>query len=42
MQTGRYIPTMLDYTTHIKNGSMFNTPPVFPILIMNETQTVEL
>ncbi|MDR2449227.1 MAG: 3-phosphoserine/phosphohydroxythreonine transaminase [Prevotellaceae bacterium] len=36
-KTGRYIPTMLDYTTHIKNGSMFNTPPVFPILIMNET-----
>ncbi|MBP5365760.1 MAG: 3-phosphoserine/phosphohydroxythreonine transaminase [Bacteroidales bacterium] len=24
----RHIPTMLDYRTHIDNGSMFNTPPV--------------
>lgn len=27
----RQIPTMLDYRTHIKKGSMFNTPPVLPI-----------
>jgi len=27
----REIPTILDYRTHIKNGSMFNTPPVVPI-----------
>lgn len=27
----RQIPTMLDYMTHVKNGSMFNTPPVVPI-----------
>jgi len=27
----RYIPTMLDYKTHIDGGSMFNTPPVVPI-----------
>lgn len=27
----RVIPTMLDYRTHIKKGSMFNTPPVLPI-----------
>ena len=27
----RHIPTMLDYTTHIKKSSMFNTPPVLPI-----------
>lgn len=27
----RQIPTMLDYSTHVKNGSMFNTPPVVPI-----------
>lgn len=27
----RPIPTMLDYRTHIENGSMFNTPPVVPI-----------
>ncbi|MDR1345967.1 MAG: 3-phosphoserine/phosphohydroxythreonine transaminase [Bacteroidales bacterium] len=33
----RYLPTMLDYRTHVENGSMFNTPPVFSILVMNET-----
>ncbi len=33
----RPIPTMIDYRTHIKEDSMFNTPPVFPILVMNET-----
>ncbi len=27
----RPIPTMLDYRTHVKKGSMFNTPPVVPI-----------
>ncbi|MBO4500523.1 MAG: 3-phosphoserine/phosphohydroxythreonine transaminase [Bacteroidaceae bacterium] len=27
----RYIPTMLNYQTHIDNGSMFNTPPTFTI-----------
>lgn len=27
----RKIPTMLNYETHIKKGSMFNTPPVLPI-----------
>lgn len=27
----RPIPTMLDYRTHIKGDSMFNTPPVLPI-----------
>lgn len=29
----RQIPTMLDYRTHIKKGSMFNTPPVFPVFV---------
>ena len=33
----RYIPTMLDYRTHIGEGSMFNTPPVFPIFVMTQT-----
>lgn len=33
----RPIPTMLDYTTHIKEGSMFNTPPVLPIYTVMET-----
>jgi phosphoserine aminotransferase len=29
----RHIPTMLNYNTHIQQGSMFNTPPVFPIFV---------
>lgn len=29
----RNIPTMLDYTTHIKKASSFNTPPVYPIYV---------
>jgi phosphoserine aminotransferase len=32
-KTGRSIPTMLDYSTHIAKESMFNTPPVFPIYV---------
>ncbi len=32
-KTGRDIPTMLDYRTHINKESMFNTPPVFPIYV---------
>ena len=27
-KVSRPLPTMIDYRTHIKNGSMFNTPPV--------------
>ncbi len=33
----RYLPTMIDYRTHIDKESMFNTPPVFPIFVMTET-----
>ena len=33
----RKIPTMLDYATHIEAESMFNTPPVFSVYVMNET-----
>ena len=29
----RTIPTMLDYNTHIKKNSSFNTPPVYPIYV---------
>ena len=36
-KVSRYLPTMLDYRTHIDKGSMFNTPPVFAVYIMNET-----
>ncbi len=28
------LPTMLDYNTHISKGTMFNTPPTFPIYIV--------
>jgi phosphoserine aminotransferase len=33
----RPIPTMLDYRTHIKEGSLFNTPPCFAIYTCLET-----
>ena len=36
-KVSRYIPTMLDLRTHIDGLSMYNTPPVFPIFVMNET-----
>ena len=36
-KVSRYLPTMLDYRVHIDKGSMFNTPPVFSIYVMNET-----
>ena len=33
----RAIPTMLDYRTHIKKGSMFNTPPCLPVFAALQT-----
>ncbi|KAA6351833.1 Phosphoserine aminotransferase [termite gut metagenome] len=36
-KVSRYIPTMLNYQTHIDNGSMFNTPPVIPVYAARET-----
>jgi phosphoserine aminotransferase len=36
-KVSRTIPTMLDYRTHIKEGSMFNTPPVVPIYAALQT-----
>ncbi len=33
----REIPTILDYRTHIDNGSMFNTPPVLPVFAALQT-----
>ena len=36
-KVSHYIPTMLNYQTHIDGKSMFNTPPVFSIYVMNET-----
>jgi phosphoserine aminotransferase len=29
--------TMLSYKTHVNKDSMFNTPPVYPVFILNET-----
>ena len=36
-KVSRHIPTMLNYQTHIDNGSMFNTPPVLPIFTALQT-----
>jgi len=36
-KVSRYIPTMLNYKTHIAEGSMFNTPPVLPIYTTMQT-----
>jgi phosphoserine aminotransferase len=36
-KVSRPIPTMLDYRTHVKDGSMFNTPPVVPIYAALQT-----
>nr|WP_199156583.1 3-phosphoserine/phosphohydroxythreonine transaminase [Pedobacter sp. ASV2] len=32
-KSGRKIPSMLNYQSHIDNGSMYNTPPVFSIYV---------
>jgi phosphoserine aminotransferase len=32
-KTGRKMLSMLDYQVHIKGGSMYNTPPVFPVYV---------
>jgi phosphoserine aminotransferase len=32
-KTGRKLLSMMDYAVHIKGGSMYNTPPVFPIYV---------
>ena len=36
-KVGRTIPTMLDYRTHIKAESMFNTPPVVTVFAAQQT-----
>lgn len=33
----RVIPSMMKYETHIKKGSMYNTPPVISIFVLKET-----
>ena len=32
-KSGRKLPTMMDYQTHIEADSLYNTPPVFPIYV---------
>ena len=29
------LPTMMDYRTHVKNNSLYNTPPAFAIYVIN-------
>ncbi|MDR2287394.1 MAG: 3-phosphoserine/phosphohydroxythreonine transaminase [Prevotellaceae bacterium] len=36
-KVSRDIPAFFDYKIHIKNKSMYNTPPVIPIFMMKET-----
>lgn len=36
-KVSRPIPSMVDYRLQISEGSMFNTPPVFPIYVIRET-----
>lgn len=35
-KSGRKLPAMVDYAIHVKNDSMYNTPPVFPIFVIRE------
>jgi phosphoserine aminotransferase len=32
-KVNRKLPTMMDYSVHIENGSMLNTPPVFAVYV---------
>jgi len=36
-KVSRHIPAMLDYRVHIKDGSMYNTPPVLPVFTALQT-----
>ena len=36
-KVARELPTMVNVNTHVDNNSMFNTPPVFQIYVLNET-----
>ncbi len=36
-KVSRPLPSMVDYRNHIKEGSMLNTPPVFPVYVVKET-----
>ncbi len=36
-KVSRTLPAMVDYTSHMNNNSMYNTPPVFPVYVIRET-----
>lgn len=35
-KTNKNVPTMLDYRTHVKSNSLYNTPPTFGIYMLGE------
>jgi phosphoserine aminotransferase len=34
-QANKNVPTMLRYSTHVKNNSLYNTPPTFAVYVLN-------
>src|SRR5262245_53670890 len=34
-QVNKNVPTMLRYATHVKNNSLYNTPPTFGVYVLN-------
>ena len=34
-QANKSVPTMLRYATHVKNNSLYNTPPTFGVYVLN-------
>src|SRR5262249_33286742 len=34
-RANKNVPTMLRYTTHVKNNSLYNTPPTFAVYMLN-------
>ncbi len=34
-RANKNVPTMLRYSTHIKNNSLYNTPPTFGVYVLN-------
>jgi phosphoserine aminotransferase len=34
-RTNKNVPTMLRYATHVKNNSLYNTPPTFAVYVLN-------
>jgi phosphoserine aminotransferase len=34
-KASKHVPTMLRYATHVKNNSLYNTPPTFAVYVLN-------